>query len=293
MFEFCHLNFPIMPLDFYVKQQPQKSFFDFVKEGENSVAKSPLNLLGRGMIFSGALILFYILWVFVGYQKEVLDLRQRMNSLEVLGVTQNNSTGASLAAGTTPNTSSFSFGDLLNSFRVGQSDPGLSIKESDLQSQKGILGLKAVDPAVPSEFSLTIPSLNLDKIKVRTNVDGANKDAYLPILKEAVAHFSGTALPGQEGSVFLFGHSTLPIFNHGQYEGIFTYLLNIKKGDEVILNYNNRDYYYQIIETRVVKPSDYTVLNQPIGKSLITLMTCDPPGFGTQRFLAIGELIPL
>jgi len=282
-----------MALEFYVKQQPQKSFFDFVKEGENSVAKSPFNLLGRGMIFSGALILFYILWVFVGYQKEVLDLRQRMNSLEVLGVTQSNSTGASLAAGTTPNTSSFSFGDLLNSFRVGQPDPGLSIKESDLQNQQGILGLKAVDSAVPSEFFLTIPSLNLDKIKVRTNIDGASKDVYLPVLKEAVAHFSGTALPGQEGDVFLFGHSTLPIFARGQYEGIFTDLPKIKKGDEVILNYNNRDYYYQIIETRVVEPSDYTVLNQPIGKNLITLMTCTPPGIGTQRFLAIGELIPL
>lgn len=282
-----------MALEFYVKQQPPKSFFDFVKEEQSPAARSPLNWLGRGMILSGALILFYILWVFVGYQKEVLDLRQRMGNLEVLGATQSKTTGASLGTGTTSGTSSFSFGDLLNSLRIGQPDPGLSVKESDLQSQKGILGLKAVDPAAPSEFYLTIPSLNLDKVKVRTNIDGANKDIYLPILEEAVAHFSGTALPGQEGSVFLFGHSTLPIFNHGQYEGIFTDLPKIKKGDEVVINYNNRDYYYQIIETRVVDPSDYTVLNQPIGKSLITLMTCTPPGIGTQRFLAIGELIPL
>lgn len=284
------MTFDFLSLDFYVKQSPKKSFADSLTN-EGSSIKSPLSFLGKAMILSGALMLFYLFWIFVSYQKEVLSLKDRLAKLEVLGSSTAKDDSLSSANGSSA-VSSFGFGNLLKN--ITQNDPGLNIKSSDLENQKGVLGLKsATSENVPSEFYLTIPSLSLDKVKVRPNVDGANKEVYLPVLKEAVGHYLGTALPGETGNVLLFGHSTLPILAHGQYEAVFTELPKIQKKDQIIINYNNRDYYYQVIETKVAEPNDLTVLYQPTNKKLLTLMTCIPPGIGTQRFLAIAELIPL
>lgn len=281
-----------MSLDFYVKQPTKKSFRDTLAE-EGSLARSPLVYLGRAMLASGLLMLFYLVWVFVSYQKDVVNLKNRLEKLEVLGISQTQNQ-MSPSVGNPSIVSSLGFGALIKTLTLGQPDPGLAVKESDLKNQSAVLGLKSeVSDSAPFEFYLTISSISLDKVKVRSNVDGVNKEIYLPVLKEAVAHFLGTALPGGLGNVFLFGHSTLPILAHGQYEAIFTDLPKIQKKDQIIINYNNHDYYYQVIETKTVEPGDSTVLYQPTDKSLLTLMTCIPPGIGTQRFLAIAELIPL
>lgn len=177
-------------------------------------------------------------------------------------------------------------------------DPGLTISKEQVASFGSILGLKNPDnstdqktTAVLPEFYLSIPRLNIKNARVLTNVDGTSKEEYLKSLKEAVAHFKGTALPGEVGNIFLFGHSMLPILARGQYESIFTKLPKLQKNDVVKINYNNQELTYQVEQTAVVGPNDVFVLNQNQTEQKITLMTCIPPGFGEKRFVVIGKLI--
>lgn len=133
------------------------------------------------------------------------------------------------------------------------------------------------------QFFLTIPKLGIKDASVLINSqEFANN----------LAHFPGTALPGQEGNVFITGHSTLPqFFNPRDYKTIFSTLDKLEKEDTVLLKYHDKIYYYQITSRRVVPPDDISVLlpTDDFGKYL-TLMTCVPPGLNTQRLIITGEL---
>lgn len=277
-----------MSLDFYVKKNREKNE-PVLEKGVNWLWRpGKVQWLGRAMFLLGSLIILYLLWTFLSYQDQILRLEKKIDNLSILGESQTKAIVPTL--GIFINRSSF--GSLLPTSGLGAADPGLTVDSKTLQGDSGYLGLTNNDVNVPSEFTLSIPTIGIDKAKVRTNVDGADKVQYLSVLKEAIAHFKGTALPGENGTVFLFGHSMIPVLAHGQYEAIFTDLLKIKKDDLVTVNYKGEDYNYQIIETKPnVDPADVSVLYQPLNDKLIALMTCIPPGFGTKRFVAIGRLV--
>lgn len=252
----------------------------------SSRLKKPLRLSGFLMIGLGILLLGYLSTTFLKgnssrNQKDTEELK------EILGVTTEEE----------PMRQS-TFGDLLSSSDESSispvADPGLHIAQSDLDSFGAILGLKTerveVQEVLP-EFTITVPALGIKDGKVKTGVDGTNSGIYLKVLKEAIAHFRGSALPGENGNIFLFGHSMLPILGRGTYESIFTDLPKLKKGDVIYVDYGDQTFSYQISQTAVVDPRDVFVLRQPQNQELLTLMTCIPPGFGSDRFVAIAERI--
>src|SRR5438093_1507422 len=61
-------------------------------------------------------------------------------------------------------------------------------------------------------------------------VDQANETAFQAALKDGVVHYPGTALPGQPGNVYIFGHSSDYFWSNGHYKTIFASLPQIKKG---------------------------------------------------------------
>ncbi len=85
-------------------------------------------------------------------------------------------------------------------------------------------------------FHLVIPSLNLDA-PVIADVDGSNKEEYFKALENGVAHFKGTAKPGEGSNIFIFGHSSFYKNRPGNYKEIFKNLEQVKTGDEIILWY--------------------------------------------------------
>ena len=58
---------------------------------------------------------------------------------------------------------------------------------------------------VPEFFYLSIPKLRIKDALVETNAPSLNPD-------EALGHYTGTALPGEVGNAFIYGHSVLPWF---------------------------------------------------------------------------------
>ena len=136
----------------------------------------------------------------------------------------------------------------------------------------------------PQEFLITIPKLKIKKAKVK--VDSLKFDQNL-------AHFPGTAIPGEVGNAFITGHSVLPQFaDPNNYKTIFTKLPDLEVGDDVLVEFPDKTLHFTVQYAKVVDPKDLSVL-LPIsstGRNL-TLMTCVPPGTNIKRLVVITSLI--
>lgn len=166
----------------------------------------------------------------------------------------------------------------------------LGAKNTDQASQ--VLAITNVGKA-QDHFYLSIPALKIEHSLVTANVASDKKEAYLPILSESIAHYKGTSLPGEDGDVFLYGHSVLPqFFNNKDYLTIFSTLYTIKEGDKVILDYGGTKYTYQVFGKAVIDTKDVDVVNTSgSGMKTLTLMTCTPPGTYLKRLLVQASLV--
>ncbi len=109
-------------------------------------------------------------------------------------------------------------------------------------------------------------------------------------LRDGVGHYPDTAMPGEEGNVFIFGHSSYYWWDWFQYANIFANLEKINIGDKILVYYQNKLFIYEVKQTKVVEASDMSVLEQGNGKEL-TLMTCTPIGTNLKRFIVVAELV--
>ena len=135
-----------------------------------------------------------------------------------------------------------------------------------------------------------VPSLNISAPLLY--VEENNEDVYQKALQNGVVHFPGTALPGQPGNCYIFGHSSDFAFTPGFYKTVFVSLPNIKIGETIIITDKDGNLYrYKVLETKIVLPSDSSVLAQGDGsRSLLSLQTSYPLGTALKRFVAIAEL---
>src|SRR6266498_3038452 len=120
-----------------------------------------------------------------------------------------------------------------------------------------------------SQFSLSIPKLNINKAQVGVDIND---------LDEALAHLPGSALPGERGNVFISGHSALSRFFNLK-KAVFENLTALKKGDQIEIEVLGVKYTYEVEQLKVVNPNDLSVINPPEQQGrYFSLMTCVPPG---------------
>jgi sortase A len=101
-------------------------------------------------------------------------------------------------------------------------------------------------------------------------------------LRRAVGHIPGTALPGDAGNTGLAGHR----------DTFFRGLRDIKTGDQIMLTTPGGNARYRVRSTRVVDPSETSVL-APSAGSTLTLVTCYPfnyIGAAPKRFIVRAEI---
>lgn len=140
-----------------------------------------------------------------------------------------------------------------------------------------------------TNFDLLIPSIDVFA-PVVADVDGYNQREYKEALKKGVAHFGTTAKPDQKGNVFIFGHSTDWQWVEGDYKTIFRKLPDLKKDDDIILQYNQKKYYYKVLFSKVIEYDDMSWLEQKEkDKRVVTLMTCYPIGSDDKRIIIRAE----
>lgn len=139
-----------------------------------------------------------------------------------------------------------------------------SPKPARLGSLTGLIGL------------IEIPRLGLSSIVM----EGTSS----LVLRRAVGHIQGTALPGVEGNVGLSGHR----------DTFFRQLRDIRLDDQITLTTPRGGYQYTVVSTQIVDPSDVTVLDADGDNEVLTLVTCYPfsyVGPAPQRFIVRAEKI--
>ena len=102
-------------------------------------------------------------------------------------------------------------------------------------------------------------------------------------LRSAVGHVPGTALPGEEGNAAFAAHR----------DTFFGPLKDVRKGDEVVVTTRDGVHRYTVTSTRIVDPSDVSVL-RPTGGRTLTLVTCYPfdfVGSAPSRFIVLARAL--
>lgn len=139
--------------------------------------------------------------------------------------------------------------------------------------------------------NLTDNTLYIPKISVKAPVIWNVKEPdILEQLKNGVAHYDTTAMPGDEGKVFVTGHSSNYWWIKSPYNEVFALLDKVEIGDNIYLTYQGREYIYQITNKQVVKPSEVNVMD-PDPQPTISLMTCVPVGTNLNRLIVTAKQI--
>lgn len=145
---------------------------------------------------------------------------------------------------------------------------------------------------VSREFGLVIEKLGVNET-VAADVDATRAEAYLPVLERtAVAQARGTVAPGEVGVTYLFGHSTVNVWEIGRYRAPFTLLNKLDNGDRIVTFYRGERYDYTVSDRRIVAPTDVSVLRETATVATLVLQTCDPPGENSKRLLIIATALP-
>ena len=156
------------------------------------------------------------------------------------------------------------------------------------QTQKDIV----IDKEYDKPMYIDIASIGISNIKISANVDSYNEKVYNQFLKQGLAHFKGTPLPGDGGNAFIYGHSAVESFfdsHQNLPETIFSRLGNIDIGQEVDIKKDEKILKYIVRSKKIVAPDDFSILESQNNKETITMMTCWPLGIGTKRLIVVAE----
>jgi sortase A len=104
-------------------------------------------------------------------------------------------------------------------------------------------------------------------------------------LAKGPGHYSGTALPGEGGTVGLAGHRTT-------YGAPFRHIDALRRGDAITVTMPYGRFVYRVEGLRIVKPSDAAVLqSQGTGRPRLVLTACHPLYSAAQRIVAVAHLV--
>lgn len=136
------------------------------------------------------------------------------------------------------------------------------------------------------DFRLVIPKIGLESVVIK-NVDPNNPSLYGEQLANGVAHALGSYLPGEDGTMFLFAHSTDAEFNIARYNAKFYAVRKLEVGDEILIRYGDKDIKYIVKDKKVISPLELDQVRDS-GYKLV-LSTCYPPGTDWQRLVIFAD----
>ncbi len=137
------------------------------------------------------------------------------------------------------------------------------------------------------KIRIIIPGIGLDGPVVFPK--SADLDVLNAALLEGAVHYPGSVFPGEEGTVFLFGHSTGLAVVHNKNFEIFNRLSDLGKGDVIRLRDDRREYWYRVRAVELKRTDAAVVELAPRGERLLVLSTCNVFGGVDDRFIVTAE----
>jgi len=137
--------------------------------------------------------------------------------------------------------------------------------------------------------SVEIPKIGITAPLVLIE-SAANKD-ITAALKKGVVHYSQSVLLGEEGQTVILGHSAPSGWPKINYDWVFSRLNELVPGDEVIINYQNREYRYLMTKKYFLKPGqDIPGGDLTNSENMLILISCWPPGTNIKRIAVEAQL---
>ncbi len=123
---------------------------------------------------------------------------------------------------------------------------------------------------------ISIPSIGLSDFYF---VQGVS----VPQLKRGAGHYPETPMPGQKGNAAIAGHRTT-------YGAPFHNIDKVKNGDVVVVETLQGTFRYEVMEQRIVLPSEVSVLEDK-GDNRLTLTACHPKFSARERIILAARLV--
>ncbi len=146
---------------------------------------------------------------------------------------------------------------------------------------------QTVNKLSDTSFYIDIPKINVF-LPIISNVDPFNEKEYRKVLEKGVAQAKGTALPGEKGTSYLFGHSSDSPWRITRYNIAFFRLPELKKGDIILIKRRGKEYKYKVSGEKTVWPNEINYLLDT-KKTQLILQTCVPIGTSLQRLLVFAD----
>ncbi len=176
---------------------------------------------------------------------------------------------------------------------AGATQQPLPITATSDQNKKQIPYLNL--EVAPPDDRVIIPRINRNVPIVKVSTEnlikrdwGALETDIQKALQYGVVHYPGTAEPGENGNVVITGHSSYFSWDPGRFKDVFALLHEVAVGDTVIVYHDQKKYFYQVYETKVVTPDKIDVLTQA-GENRLTLITCTPVGTNLKRLVVFAR----
>jgi len=145
---------------------------------------------------------------------------------------------------------------------------------------------------LPPPAETDSPNIIINKLNISAPVNydqrEVNERNFQFALRSGVVHYPKTSFPGQPGNIVIFGHSSNQVWAKGNYKFVFAALDKLESGDSIILEYKGQRYIYTVRNTKIVMPTDLSVLDATTSNRL-TLITCTPVGSNAKRLIIEAE----
>jgi sortase A len=122
---------------------------------------------------------------------------------------------------------------------------------------------------------IQIPAIGVDEFVV----EGTDRDN----LRKGPGHYPSTPLPGARGTVAIAGHRTT-------YGAPFRRIDDLKGGERVALDMPGGRYLYSVERTRIVDPTELSVLRK-VRHDRLVLSACHPLYSAAQRIVTFARYV--
>lgn len=130
------------------------------------------------------------------------------------------------------------------------------------------------------EMGEAVGILDIPKIKAELAIiEGTDPDD----LEKGVGHYNGSYFPGDKGQIVLSGHR----------DTVFRRLGELKIGDSLNMQMPYGDYTYEIVDTKIVKSDDTSIITLQNQNEELILTTCYPfryVGNAPKRYIIYAKL---
>lgn len=149
------------------------------------------------------------------------------------------------------------------------------------------------------EVQETVLAANPERIVIRSigvdlpvlNPESTDIDVLDAELQKGTVRYPDSARLGEQGNVFIFGHSSgIPVVRNQMYKA-FNRLSELKEGDTINVQGGDREYIYRVQTVRLTEADEAMIDLSREGGSRLTLSTCNSFGEKSERWVVEAELV--